>query len=283
MPVEELTLSLEESLKLTNPMFQEGIIQTVGLDMRLFASIPFKKVVGNSYIWNTEDKLADTEFREVGENIAANKTTVTSHSQALKILGEEVKVDTYEKDALSNNNDIYGIQAALKLKAIIHKYQHTFLMGNNTVNPLEFDGLAKSVTSRQTVAATSDIITDMDALYDLISGDPSIFIMSQSTRRLLHSQAKEYITFSREDFGQPLTHYGETPIIDIADNLLEFGTIYAVKFDVNDGVVGLHNGGIKLTDIGEMETQPAYLARLEFFCGLAVLNEKALAVRKLKV
>jgi hypothetical protein len=52
-------------------------------------------------------------------------------------------------------------------------------------------------------------------------------------------------------------------------------SMYAVRFgqDESDGAVtGLTNGGVQVTDLGELQTKPAYRTRIEFYCGLAVFG-----------
>lgn len=57
-------------------------------------------------------------------------------------------------------------------------------------------------------------------------------------------------------------------------------SIYAVKFGVGEhdqAVTGLTNGGVQVKDLGEIDSQPVYRTRLEFFCGLGVFGGKAAA------
>jgi hypothetical protein len=53
-----------------------------------------------------------------------------------------------------------------------------------------------------------------------------------------------------------------------------------VKFGNDEGdqaVTGLTNGGVQVTDLGELETKPAYRTRIEFYCGLATFGGRAAA------
>jgi len=55
-------------------------------------------------------------------------------------------------------------------------------------------------------------------------------------------------------------------------------SIYAVKWgqDESDrGVTGLTNGGVSVRDLGEIDAQPVYRTRIEFFCGVAVFGPGA--------
>ena len=57
-------------------------------------------------------------------------------------------------------------------------------------------------------------------------------------------------------------------------------SIYAVRFgeDESDGAVtGVSNGGIQVTDLGEVADKPVYRTRIEFYCGMALFGAKAAA------
>jgi hypothetical protein len=53
-----------------------------------------------------------------------------------------------------------------------------------------------------------------------------------------------------------------------------------VKFGQAEGdqaVTGLTNGGVQVYDLGELQSQPVYRTRLEFYTGLATFGGKAAA------
>ncbi|MPN29013.1 hypothetical protein SDC9_176461 [bioreactor metagenome] len=53
--------------------------------------------------------------------------------------------------------------------------------------------------------------------------------------------------------------------------------IFAVKFGPMSDVCGIQNGGVRVTDIGELETKPVYRTRIEWYCGLACFNPLSIA------
>ena len=46
----------------------------------------------------------------------------------------------------------------------------------------------------------------------------------------------------------------------------------------SDGAVtGVSNGGIQVTDLGEVSDKPVYRTRIEFYCGMGLFGAKAAA------
>ena len=57
-------------------------------------------------------------------------------------------------------------------------------------------------------------------------------------------------------------------------------SVYAVTFgedETDGGVTGLTNGGVMVDDLGQLQSQPVYRTRIEFYCGLGVFGGKAAA------
>ena len=53
-------------------------------------------------------------------------------------------------------------------------------------------------------------------------------------------------------------------------------SIYVVTFG-NDTLTGIQNGGIQVRDLGESTTSPQVIVRVEWYCGLALVNGRAVA------
>ena len=51
---------------------------------------------------------------------------------------------------------------------------------------------------------------------------------------------------------------------------------YVVAFG-NDLLTGIQNGGISVRELGESHTQPQLITRVEWYCGLALINGRAAA------
>lgn len=277
-----LTLSVEESLKLTCPTYQEGIVETMAPELKIVSTLPFAEIAGNTVNWVREGKLPDAQYREVGEDVTANSLEFIAESTNLCILSDEIIVDTFV--AATEAGDPIAVQmqtqVALKSKSMLRAYEMAFLHGDSTANGKEFDGLDTLCDNSQIIHKTGSILNDVETLIDMIKGQPTVLIMTKSTRRILYSEARAYITMVANQFGAQLYKFGDDIfILDIEDHMAPLGTVYAVKYDAEDGVCGIHNSGLQIKTLGEATEAPHVKTRLEWFTGLAMKNPKALAIR----
>ena len=278
-----LTLTLADSLLLTTDTLQAGVIETLATESKILAELPFMNIEGSGYSYNVETELSDVKFRKVGDPIIPGKPEFKNAVAALKILGDEAMVDTFQVAVHSNVNDLMAIEVMLKSKAIAHKFEKTFLTGDETVNIDEFNGIEKLLIPSQKAEATDVIADDVDYLLDLIQGEASALIMNKATRRQFVAQNRSYITYTNNKFGAKLAVYGDTPILDVDTEVLaKDGEIYAVKFGPKEAVCGLQNGGVRTTFLGEVDDAPQIKTRIEWFVGLAVFNDKTIAKREVK-
>lgn len=279
-----LTLSLAESLKLTNDTLQAGVIEILGQESKVLSALPFMNIQGSGYTYTVQKAIPETKFRTVGEAYTPTETTLEQRTESLMILGDEAIVDTFQAQVYSDINDLMAIEVALKTKALAYAYEKTFVTGDTSKNAKAFNGLAKRVDKKQTLEGTGKLATDIDAGIDAIKGTPNALIMSKSVRRKFVSDYRNYITWNRNEFGVKLASYGEIPILDLEDEVMgaEKDSVYVVRFGVKDGVCGLQNGGINVTPLGQMESAPQLKTRIEWFTGLAVFDDKSVAKIKVK-
>ena len=52
--------------------------------------------------------------------------------------------------------------------------------------------------------------------------------------------------------------------------------LYVVSFG-NDHLTGIQNGGVNVRELGESHTTPQLTTRVEWYCGLALINGRAAA------
>lgn len=273
-----LTMTLADSLKLTKDTLQAGVIETLATESKLLAVLPFMNIVGSGYTYNVETQLADTQFRAVGEEIVPGQASWETRTEALKIMGDEAIVDTFQQQVYGNVTDLMALEVELKAKAIAHKYEKTFISGDSKTNVKEFDGLDKRIADGQLVEAAELTAEAIDTAIDKVLGTPSAIIMNKSARREFTSKYRDYITYSRNEFGIQLASYGGVTIIDLEDELLaDKNVAYVVRFGAKEAVCGLTNGGVQVKALGEVDNAPQLKTRIEFFCGLAVFNDRTVS------
>lgn len=273
-----LTMTLADSLQLTQDTLQAGVIETLATESKLLAVLPFMSIQGSGYTYNVETELSDTQFRAVGEAITAGTAGWETRTEALKIMGDEAVIDTFQIATYGNVTDLMALEVGLKTKAIAHKFEKTFISGDSTTNIKEFDGIDKRIKPEQITTGVGVTSASVDELFDLIQGTPSAIIMNKNTRRDFTAKYRDYITYSRNEFGVQLAQYGGIDIIDVESEVLPTdGLAYAVKFAPREAVCGLQNGGVQVKSLGEVDNAPQIKTRIEWFVGLAVFNDKTIA------
>lgn len=277
-----LTLTLADSLRLTTDTLQAGVIETLATESKILAVLPFMNIEGSGYSYNVETELSDVQFRDVGEVIAAGKVGLEQRTEALKILADEAVIDTFQVAVYSNINDLMAIEVMLKTKAIAHKFEKTFISGDSEKNTKEFDGIDKRLIAGQKLPATSDLFKDVRKLRNMVQGTPDAYIMNKDMLVDLEAEYKNYITWSRNEFGVPMASFGGISILDVEPEVLPDAAIYAVKFGVKEAVSGLQNGGVQVKALGETDSAPQFKTRIEWFVSLAVFNDKTIAKREVK-
>jgi hypothetical protein len=151
------------------------------------------------------------------------------------------------------------------------------------VNAKSFDGLKKLVAGtgqEMTAGANGAALTiDMlDQMIDLVMpGKPDAIFLSKRSRRKLSSLRRSSGNLLETDvdqFGRRALFYDGLPLLVddfIPDNDAQgssgavCSSIYAVKFGMDAGVLGLENGGVQIEDVGELETKDATRWRIKWY------------------
>lgn len=296
-------ISLAQSARMTNDVLQAGVIEVLATESKLLQLLPFMNVQGSGYTYNIEKNLGNAQFRKVngGYNYGAIETIPVT--ERIVILGDEAIVDTYQIAVESDVNNLMAIEVALRTKAIAHKFEKCFIDGGKATDAgvpsetkaNEFVGILTRYTeatpanipaealplyTAQVITKTEDLIGDLDTLLDMVAGGADALIMNKKTRRQLTAKGRAFCEYRQGEFGTQFLQYGGVDVVDIDGELLADDIIIAVKFGAKEAVCGLQNGGVRVTALGEMESQPQLKTRIEWFVGLAVFNPKAVAIRK---
>ena len=296
-------ISLAQSARMTNDVLQAGVIEVLATESKLLQLLPFMNVQGSGYTYNIEKNLGNAQFRKVngGYNYGAIETIPVT--ERIVILGDEAIVDTYQIAVESDINNLMAIEVALRTKAIAHKFEKCFIDGGKTAGsgvpsesaanefvgiltrytetaPANIPSAALPLYQAQVIAKTDDLIGDLDTLLDMVAGGADCLIMNKKTRRQVTAKGRAFCDYRQGEFGTQFVQYGGIDIVDVDGDLLADDVVIAAKFGAKEAVCGLQNGGVRVTALGEMESQPQLKTRIEWFVGLAVFNPKAVAIRK---
>lgn len=287
-----MAVTLVESAKLSQDMLQKGVIETMVRTSAVLEVLPFMEIVGNAYTYNQVATLPTVAFRTVNEGYTEASASFDQKTASLKMLGGDVDVDKFIAQTRGNLNDQRAIQTELKAKAIAEKYTATFFYGDDAVDTKSFDGIVKFVAGNQDIpvadAGGALTLADLNALIDAVPFGADALFMSRTVRRIVLNllQANQhYIETGVDAFGKPVQMYAGVPIRVCEDVVMpaqgtlgaDGSDIFAVKLGTMSDVCGIQNGGVAVTDIGELETMPVYRTRIEWYTGLAVFNPNSVA------
>ncbi|MCG7386882.1 major capsid protein [Paenibacillus sp. ACRRY] len=301
-----MALTLLESAKLSQDTLQQGVIETFVQNAPVLQYLPFMEIQGNAYAYNREASLPGVAFRGVNEGYVESTGAVNQLTESLSIMGGDADVDKFIQQTRSNVNDQRAIQTALKTKAAAFKFQDTFFNGDIATDSKSFDGLKKRLTGSQVItAATNGLNIGDEGNYDLFlealetllyqtRGRADALYMDSKTKIRLSTIARKlgFHENSVDAFGKPVIAFNGVPIFDAGDNAAggkvighneTTGTatnttsIYAVKFGADEYTSGLTNGGVQVTDLGEVHDKPVLRTRIEFYTGMALFDGKSAA------
>ncbi len=294
-----MALTLAEASKLSNDVLLQGVVETIVKDSPVLQELPFIEIVGNVLTYNQEKTLPAIDFYDVGDTWAESTPTFEQKTASLKIMGGDADVDNFLKATRSNVQDLETAVVELKAKALRDKFEETFVYGDATANPKQFDGLRKYIdtatASNQVIAsgATGATLTlsMLDALIDAVKGGkPSLLLMSRRSRRkinVLVRAAGGMMETDRDKWGNFIQFWDGIPVgvndwildthvvsgsVETATTGGSCSTIYAVQFG-EGALCGLTAPGhLTVEPIGSLETKDATRTRIKWYCSLALFS-----------
>ena len=288
-----MALTLAEAAKLSNDVLLQGVIETIIKDSPVLQRLPFIEIVGNGLTYNREATAPSAGFFDVGDTWTESTPTFTQQTVTLKIMGGDADIDNFLIATRSNVQDLEAAVVELKAKAVRTLFEDTFITGDETLNPKEFDGLDELTDPSQelTMGVNGGSLTldKLDELIDtILGGKPDLLLMSRRSRRILNKLARSagsFLETDRDEFGQMLQFYDGIPI-GVSDYIsdtqtvgtsTDCSTIYA--FQTGEGaLVGLTApGGLRVERVGSLETKDATRTRIKWYTSLALFNTVKLA------
>lgn len=305
-----MALTLAQAAPLSQDDLQRGVIETFVWESYILDRLPMLPIEGNAYAYNEELTLPGAAFRAVNTGYTESTGTVNQLTETLSILGGDADVDTFIQQTRSNLNDQRAVQTRMKVKAAVATYQDAFINGDNGANAEEFDGLINRLTGGQVIIAGANglpivgadddarhaFMDRVDELLSLVVGGADALYMNTANRTKMASSARRLGFWERDldSFGRQVEYYNGIPMLDLGQDLAganilpqtetegtatgTTSSIYAVHFSGDEseaGVAGLENGGISVRDLGEIDSDPVWRTRIEYFCGLALFGKGA--------
>jgi hypothetical protein len=289
-------LTLSEAKKHSrNP--QEVAIITELSAGPLLSNLPFREVQGSGLFWKREESLGDVGFRAFNDSYDESYAEVRQYSEALKLFGGDIRVDKAIVELEGPQARAFQIQA--KVRAMRLAFEALFFNGDSNSNGAEFDGLSLRLPAAE-AGTHSQVISNgmgpnaldlnkLDEAIDAVDaqGGSKYLLCSKSARRHLSAVARAsgQIDIMRSEFGGQQLVYGGLPVLEvdrdhknvrILDSTPSDQSIYVVSFG-NDHLTGIQNGGPSVRDLGEATDAPELVTRVEWYCGVALLNGRSAA------
>ncbi len=215
-------------------------------------------------------------------------------------MGGDADVDNFLKSTRSNIQDLEAAVIELKAKAVKDKFEDTFIYGDVTANPKQFDGLKKLIdtatASAQVIAmgATGATLTlaKLDELIDAVKGGkPALLLMSRRSRRklnaLVRASGSGIMDTDRDRWGNFIQFWDGIPIgvndwildthtlaggVETATTGGTCSTIYAIQSG-EGALCGLTSPGhLTVEPIGSLETKDATRTRVKWYVSLALFS-----------
>lgn len=300
-----MAVTLIEAAKLTQDTLHIGIVEELIKTSPLIKRLPFVTAVGSAMkvIREDEDNPPGIQFVAPGDEITESTGKTTPHTFNLTILIGDADVPTFIEQTQSNKMGQMKNQVKMKLKQVAHKYEETFIYGDEDVDN-QFDGLQNSAmcASGQRLnmgtGATGAALTlfELHHLVDTVLGNPpDILLLNKEIMRRLTVKLASVgsYTTSRDAYGDLWAYWRGIPLV-VTDWLTQTeaiaATVYsaktggltssiiAVRFGEGDGVCGLQNGRIVTEKFEKLETKDAKRTRIKWYCGSIIYSTKSVAI-----
>ena len=294
-----MALTLMEAAKLeTGNAVRSAIIEMYAGSSDVLANLPFENITGNSISYNQEASLPGVGFRGVNEAYTPSTGILNPITERLVIAGGDLDVDKFIVDTQGEAQRT--VHEEMKVRALGLAWTRKFIKGDTSSDVREFDGLQTRVTGDQVISAGSTSggaalsLAKLDEAIDQ-TFQPSAILMSKALARKFSAAARNtsvggYITWDRNELGARVLAYNDLPIwtVDLDNTetaILPFteaastGASTATSLYIIGtgpmGLTGIQNGLIEARDIGELEGQPAFRTRVEWYNGLAIYHGRA--------
>jgi len=285
-----MALTILEASKLNEgDTYLSGVIDKFAQSSDILLNLPFMEISGNALKYNIEETLPGIGFRGVNGSYTESTGIINPQTENLVIAGGDLDVDKFIVDTMGSEQR--SVQEAMKIKALALAWTKTFIKGDSTTNPKEFDGLQARLTGDALIGnGTAGLsLLKLDEAIDAVD-EPTHILMSKAMRRRLTAAARNQaiggmVTYEMDAFGRQVTKYNDIPIMIVwkdNDNVDILGfteassttSIYVVSFR-DGGVTGIQNGPMDVRDMGELETKPSFRTRVEWYNGFGVFAPRS--------
>ena len=291
----------------------QQIVDIFVRESEILELIPFDNCVAASGVGSTltygyvRKLLPSTaSFRAIGSEYTANEATVEKATCDLKVFGGSFEMDRVLKNAEGQFNNM-EFQFAEKIAAAVSLFHYTLINGDGTAN--SFAGLSSLLAGKSTeyttaidLSTAANVATNANAFYEelqmlIADTKADAILVSKTMKAKINSVARAlgYQTQTEEAFGRKVTSIDGVRIIDLGYHYTVSGSavtanpvvpddeIYAVRFDVNDGLCGVTltgDNGIQVYTPDFTTPNAVHKGEVEMVANIALKNITAAGVMR---
>lgn len=302
-----MALTLLEAAKLYDgDMMRQGIIQAYAGSSSIMQNLQFMNIPGGSISYIQEKDMPDPSFRGFNEAFSQSYGSFLNQTETIKMMGGDIEMD------ISMNQTNGGINLPSRITQQVRsmglKWTSKFFKGDSAADPREFDGLQKRIVDAQKISAGSTSGGDalslimLDSLIDQVDSQGAqenrVLVMNKTVLRRLNQASRTtsvggFITYSQDQFGRRMSMYNGIPILTVDldqlhASILPFSeagagggssfctSVYCLSLS-ESGVVGIQNDSISVRDLGEMQSKPSLLTRVDWLSSFCIFDPRAAA------
>ena len=269
--------------------------------------LPWRQIQGNTDTYTVEDSLPTAAWRGVNGTTTSTNGTVNRITEELKILYVQGQMDRFLRITQGNQMGAVDIRATMydqMAQAMSNAFDQAFWEGDETTDINTIMGMRQRITGSQVVSVTTNggplTLDLLDQVIDLVPFPNRHIFCNRFIRRKINTLVRSAgtslnIMMDPNGVGRQIESYGDVPIHIVertgdASSILGFdetsgssattASLYVVAFgdDLTSGIyAGDAPAGLNVTDLGELQTQPQELARMEFYAGLELKHSRCAA------
>lgn len=293
--------NIVEYAKGLEPGVKRAFVELFAQTSDLLAALPMQTAPGGAYRYDREAALPGIAFRGINEAYTPTTGVINPQVEQCFIAGGEIKVDKVLINRFGPQRR--AREERMQVKKLTRTITSKIISGSNATTPREFDGIktrltGNALTHNSTASGGAALsLYKLDRAIDKVV-EPTHIMMSKAMRTRLTQAGRNtgvggYVAQSKDDFGNTITTYRGLPILVGYDNEVDDGELFPFDEVGNGGggavTASIYVGSLKegmfcglqtvpmdVQDLGEMESAPALLTRVEWDCGICIEHPSAL-------
>lgn len=177
----------------------------------------------------------DGQTRALGSNYTPQTVAPTYTTASRKMLGDTVRIDVaYERMGFDISSELSN-QLTRRVREMGYAFNYALIKGDPEAKATQFAGLEKLITTNRTIITSANgmpivmgnsdsakksqqaFLEKLDEAIAMCEGTNKVIVSNAQILARLNAIAREYLTIQKNEFGVPITHYNQIPLINAGD------------------------------------------------------------------